>query len=1022
LAPIGWIDFESVGFVTNLKSMRNAVILALSLNLIVTNCVGQLPSYNFHHVTTSNGLSDGVVRAIGQDKYGYIWIATLSGLNRYNGYSVKQYQNIPGDSLSLPSGATRSLLGDAAGNLWIGTNSGLYWFDYTSSQFHHVNWPNNFSVIKMIQCGRDEIYLGTNRGLAKFIPSLKKISFYDSTTPDKRFLSFRVNDACFHKRSLYLATDSGLIAFDIKTETSRVIPLKPVTDKSINRIAVDGNGNIWASYGYIGELLVKCDSSFKNYQVFDDFYYTSQNVLGNNIANFFVDNRKRLWIATTFQGLVLYDDKSKRFMQYVNDPLQPSTPSSNQYVTAFQDKQGFIWLGSEGYGVDYFHPDKNFIKIIAPVTAQEPLLPSLWGRAVAEDKDGNLWLGWGGALTRQREDDSIFKIWKNVKDRPKEIHYNSIRSLLCDENGDVWIGTANGVNRYRKSTGRMDFFDEKDSLPLSFYWCILKDSRKTIWFGNRDNFFYYDSTRTGVHSSGYHPILFGHKGGVRCMMEDSKHRLWFGMNGAGLMMYDPQKKTVNHWRRTKTNDTTLLDNIVTSIAEDKKGVVWASFNIGLISYDPQTNKFTQYTRKNGLPSIKTSSLAVDEKNRLWIGSTSGLLMLDSSRQHFKTFDTEDGLPTMEFNDQAAYQMKDGRFILPSLKGFVVFDPNNYKENVRSPELYLSALRVHNVEYKSSSNYEDLKQLKLKYDENFFSLELSALNYANPGQTWYAYKLEPFDKDWNYTKERIVNYTNVPGGDYVFYYKATADPNNWRVPEKFLKISVGTVFYKAAWFWILVLFGIASFFFWLYNKRIEHRERVYSLQNKAQILEKEKALVQYESLKQQLNPHFLFNSLTSLSSLIQQDQNLARKFLDQMSKIYRYILSNRDTELVPLIEDIKLVQVYTQLQQTRFQTGLNVNIDVGEENYSRKIVPVTLQNLIENAIKHNIVDGDRPLNIDILTDDGYLIVRNNLQKKNFVQSSNKQGLTNMKSLYHYLDQRPMIIKEDEVYFTVKIPLI
>src|SRR4030095_9284287 len=160
--------------------MRNGVkivLLFLSLNLTFS-CVAQLPSFHFHHVTTSNGLSDGVVRAIGQDKYGYIWIATLSGLNKYNGYSVKQYQNIPGDTLSLPSSLTRSVFGDEAGNLWIGTNTGLYWFAYINSQFHHVPWPTNFSVIKIIECGKDEIYLGTNEGLARFTPSTKKISFY----------------------------------------------------------------------------------------------------------------------------------------------------------------------------------------------------------------------------------------------------------------------------------------------------------------------------------------------------------------------------------------------------------------------------------------------------------------------------------------------------------------------------------------------------------------------------------------------------------------------------------------------------------------------------------------------------------------------------------------------------------------------------------------------------------------------------------------------------------------------------
>jgi len=1002
---------------------KGAKITLLFFSLLTTVYgIGQFPSFNFHHLTTSNGLSDGVVRAIGQDKYGYVWIATLSGLNRYNGYSVKQYQNIPGDSLSLPSGVTRSILGDAAGNLWIGTNSGLYQFGYANSCFNQISSPATFSALKMLEFGRDTIYLATNRGLAQFTPSKKRIFFFNADPVLSRLLSIRINDIFRYKKSLYLATDSGLIVFDINAQKARLIGLPPVKDKSINRIAVDGKGNVWASYGFIGELLLRCDSSLSNFKVFSDFYYTPQNLLDNTIANFFIDNKKRLWIATTSKGVVLYDEKSDRFVPFLNDPLQPSTPSANQYVVMFQDKQGFIWLGSEGYGVDYFHPDKNFFKIIAPVTQQESLLPSLWARAAIEDRDGNFWFGWGGALTRQKERDSTFRIWKNAKDRPKEMHYNSIRSLLADDNGDVWIGTANGVNRYRHSSGKMEFFDEKDSLPLSFYWCMFKDSRKTIWFGNRDNFYYYDSSNGKILSASSHPILCQHKGGVRCIMEDSKGRLWFGMNGSGMLMYDPQNKIVNHWRRTKGNDTTILDNIVTSLAEDKKGIIWASFNTGLVAWSPQAGKFTQYTSKSGLPAIKTSCLAVDDKNRLWIGSTAGLLMLDSSRSHFRTFDTEDGLPTMEFNDQAAYKTKDGRFIFPSLKGFVVFDPNRYTESIRPPELYLSAVKVHNTGYATTNNYEDLKELNFRHNENFFSFELSALNYANPRQTWYAYKLEPFDKDWNYTKERTANYTNVPGGDYIFHYKATADPNNWHVPEKLLSISVGTVFYKTVWFWVLVLFIVASAAFWLYHKRIEHKERIYSLQNKAQILEKEKALVQYESLKQQLNPHFLFNSLTSLSSLIQQDQHLANKFLEQMSKIYRYILASRDSELVPLAEDIKLVQVYTQLQQTRFQHGLNVNINVKEENFSRRIVPVTLQNLIENAIKHNVIDVDRPLNIDIFTEDGYIIVRNNLQKKNFVQSSNKQGLINMRSLYYYLDQRPMIVKEDEHFFTVKIPLI
>ena len=179
---------------------------------------------------------------------------------------------------------------------------------------------------------------------------------------------------------------------------------------------------------------------------------------------------------------------------------------------------------------------------------------------------------------------------------------------------------------------------------------------------------------------------------------------------------------------------------------------------------------------------------------------------------------------------------------------------------------------------------------------------------------------------------------------------------------------------------------------------------------------------YENLKQHLNPHFLFNSLTSLSSLIMLDQKVAGDFLDKMSKVYRYILKNRENETVPLSEELKFVDLYNQLQITRFENGLKVNVHIDEEYYNRKIAPVTLQNLVENAIKHNIANADSPLVIELFIEDEYLVVRNNLQRKSFVETSNKQGLSNMLSLYHYLSSRPMEIKEDGKYFTVKIPLL
>jgi LytS/YehU family sensor histidine kinase len=195
-----------------------------------------------------------------------------------------------------------------------------------------------------------------------------------------------------------------------------------------------------------------------------------------------------------------------------------------------------------------------------------------------------------------------------------------------------------------------------------------------------------------------------------------------------------------------------------------------------------------------------------------------------------------------------------------------------------------------------------------------------------------------------------------------------------------------------------------------------------LKTKTQLLEKEKTTVMYENLKQHLNPHFLFNSLTSLSSLIRLDPKKALDFLDKMSKVYRYILRNKDNETVPLSEEINFVNLYIQLQKTRFEEGLDIRQDISEEHLHRRIVPVTLQNLIENAIKHNTADPESPLVIELYIEDDYLVVRNNLQKKNFVETSNKQGQQSMVSLYRFLSTSPLVIDESGGYYTVRIPLI
>lgn len=188
------------------------------------------------------------------------------------------------------------------------------------------------------------------------------------------------------------------------------------------------------------------------------------------------------------------------------------------------------------------------------------------------------------------------------------------------------------------------------------------------------------------------------------------------------------------------------------------------------------------------------------------------------------------------------------------------------------------------------------------------------------------------------------------------------------------------------------------------------------------MKKEMISSRYETLKSQVNPHFLFNSLNALSNLVYEDQDQAVKFIKKLSDVYRYVLESRDKDLVDLKTELRLAESYLFLQKIRYANSLQVSVKSSDTENS-KIPPLSLQMLLENAIKHNVISEDEPLKIEIFEKDGYLMVLNNLQKKNVIKSeSSEVGLTNIRERYSFLTDKPVIIRDTEGKFTVGLPLL
>jgi len=1006
---------------------RRVKITVVSIALCSsTPTPAQVTTFNFRRLGANEGLSDGIVHAFVQDKYGYLWVGTTYGLNRFDGVNIKTFFSKPGDSTSLLDNYVRSLYCDKNNNLWVGTMQGLCRYDYATNKFIRYASPS-FTIITIREDKKGTIWLGTNDGLwivDKQKTAIKKFTLNNNPGFLKKFQCAVQEFTESSNGNWYLATSRGIKIFnpltyfydEIKHDTSTSFSL---SSDLVYSVSIDSAGNLWAICTSSSKsILHKIDLKNRTIKYYDRFIDIKKKWSSNTLSEVLTDKTGRVWIIGNLSGLSLYDEQKDNFNDYLHDPFLPNSLLANQNIAMYQDREGIIWLGTAGYGVSYFNPDRNFFSTIYPVIKAGNLMFDTWCRAACEDKKGNLWLGTGKGIVRYDSSWQSFTIFSNQDGEKPVLHYNSIRSLLEDDIGDVWIGTARGLNRYHLSTGTMDFFDQKQGVPPAFFWMMAKDKNGGVWLGSASGLFTYVRDKNKFDDLSTDSLLskYAHKN-VQALYADSRNRLWIGLLDVGLVMYDLDHKQA---RLITIKDSLISDTRFSSFAEDKQGIIWIGSELGLVAYDPIKNASKFFTKENGLPSDRTNNIMVDSRNRVWIGTSNGLCMLSRDRSKIKRFDTNDGLLTNQFNEQAAYRTHNGFFIYPTYKDFLVFRPDDYRDRSSIIPLYITSFKI--VDKEITTNTEALKKINLRYDQNFFSIALTGLNYMNPAQCKYAYKLEPFDKDWIYTNKRELNYTNVPAGDYIFRYKVITDNPTWNVPEKTLQISINEVFYKTWWFKGLVLLIIGAGIVAFYRYRLKQSERIGVLQNKAYLLEKEKTLVQFESLKQQLNPHFLFNSLTSLRSLIRVDAKTATHFLDGLSKTYRYLLKSGDSELVTLEEELNFVHTFTELQKTRFKEGLMVNILVDQSYYGKYIVPVTLQNLIENAIKHNTTSEEGPLVIDIYTEDSYIIVKNNLQRYRIVETSNKRGLVSMRSLYKYLSDKPVIITENENYFMVKLPLI
>ena len=788
----------------------------------------------------STSIANNQIRAIIQDKYGNIWAGTSNGLSvlalitnttagkKEEGFH--NYFNHPDDSSSISNNDIRCIYQDKFGVIWIGTTMGLnkvilnsdnqsdrYYLDRV--EFSHSTFSPVFAdvtskvfISAITEDGNGNLWLGTmGKGLIVFNRQSGLLITYKNDPTDPKTVGSNYIIKLFTDLAgrVWVGTyGGGLNRFDYTSKSFIRYMTDPGNNESISENKVyglvdDTDGNLWV--GTFSGGLNKFDSKL-NYFI----HYKNNKPDPSSLSNDFIrclliDRSGNLWIGTN-DGINKTDLKPPKFITFENNYWDPNTLTDNFVLSVIEDRKGKLWVGTNNGLNSYESNTVGFIKHKIP--HKNPRSGAGFVYSIVQDEDGFLWLGtFGGGLIKCNTDGKIIKHYLQNENNNYGILDNRINTLFLQKNGDIVVGTLEGI-------------------------CVLQKES--------DKFRYY------FISSQDSAIISGKS--IYQIYQDRNDIYWIG-TGNGLFRINPSDGNCTIYLADETKPESISSSVITTICEDSKGNFWVGTENGLNKLDRKTNTFTIFTTKNGLPNNFINSLIDDEEGNLWIATNRGISKLNielPDGKQFRNYDTDDGLQGLEFNINAAFKNINGEIYFGGTNGLTKFNPSEIRDNPHLPEVAIISFYKMGKPELSFLQISHMDLITLSYSENFFSFEFSAFDYTDSKKNQYAYQLEGFDKDWVYNNNRrFANYTSIDPGEYTFHVKASNNDGIWNESAASIKLIINPPFYRTWLAYIIyIIIGCIS----LYSiRKIELRKR--KLKSEALLKEeKEKAKLVEAQLK------------------------------------------------------------------------------------------------------------------------------------------------------------------------------
>jgi diguanylate cyclase (GGDEF)-like protein/PAS domain S-box-containing protein len=751
--------------------------------------------YYFDDINSEQGLTQHTVTAFFQDRTGYVWIATQGGLHQYDGYRYTLYHHAAGDPATLPDSYVTALTQDSRGRLWVGGKSrGLVALDPASGNV--VATAQLAGADAQARNAISALAFDPTRGL--WIGTAAGIELMDIDTAARRevyrFGPGRGADAQVNGftlaagGTLWSATTSGLLRIDPRADTVVAVAAHEIT--AAYCVLLSANDTLYAGTASgLFQINPKQDSAERVWPGADQHLGIMQ------IRSMSQDRRGRLWLAIYGAGLAIYDPADGSTQSLRHDPTMPGSLPDDFATQLMLDRSGLLWVGGEIAGAATTDPDgAQFRYVMDPARGRNQMTNSI--RAIREDSAGRLWLGTeGDGLKRYDAAHDTFESFEDVlkaaaaptaPDADPQWHVDALAGAGGNK---IWVASNHGVflldPDVRRATTLAVDPEHGDGLPSALVRTIRVARDGSIWFGTYGSGLAHWWPPTSSQTARWE--VFHHRPGeadslahdvVLALREDADGRLWVGTL-AGLSVYDPDKRRMRSFRHDAGNTHSLSDNLVRSIFQSGDGALWIGTQSGLDRVDVPGSAnldFVHYSTNDGLPSATIYGILEDPRYNLWLSTNHGVARFDRALGSFRTFSLKDGLQGLEFNPDSTYRRANGELVFGGVRGINLFSPGVIQRDTYLAPVAITAVHVGS---EPGPGRAPAGALTMDQTQRVVRFEFAALDYAEPEQNQFIYRLQGFDDDWIKAGSRHdAAYTNLAAGNYVFEVRASNHDDVW----------------------------------------------------------------------------------------------------------------------------------------------------------------------------------------------------------------------------------------------------